>query len=78
VGDPEVQPEYLMNFVISYDRKIGKQNISLTGSCRGENNAVSRVNMVLNENPAVFDMIGEDVLILSNPMQDTLNLWVRS
>ena len=65
VGDPELQPEYLMNFELSYGRRIGKQNISLTGFYRGVDNAVFRVNTVTNENPAVFDVIGEDVLIRS-------------
>ncbi len=65
VGDPELQPEYLMNFELSYGRRIGKQNVSLTGFYRGVDNAVFRVNTVTNENPAVFDVIGEDVLIRS-------------
>lgn len=65
VGDPELQPEYLMNFELSYGRRIGKQNVSVTGFYRGVDNAVFRVNTVTNENPAVFDVIGEDVLIRS-------------
>lgn len=65
VGDPELQPEYLMNFELSYGRRIGKQNVSITGFYRGVDNAVFRVNTVTNENPAVFDVIGEDVLIRS-------------
>lgn len=65
VGDPELQPEYMMNFELSYGRTIGKQNVSLTGFYRGVDNAVFRVNTVTNENQAVFDVIGEDVLIRS-------------
>lgn len=65
VGDPELQPEYMMNFELSYGRRIGKQNISLTGFYRGVDNAVFRVNTVTNEIQKVYDVIGEDVLIRS-------------
>jgi outer membrane receptor protein involved in Fe transport len=65
VGDPELQPEYLMNYELSYGRKIEKHNIALTGFYRGVDNAVFRVNTVTNENQAVYDVIGEDVLIRS-------------
>jgi outer membrane receptor protein involved in Fe transport len=46
VGDPELKPEYLTNFELSLDKKIGKQGITLTGFYRGTNNAVFRVNTV--------------------------------
>lgn len=65
VGDPELQPEYMLNFELSYGRRIGKQNISLTGFYRGVDNAVFRVNTVTNEIQKVYDVIGEDVLIRS-------------
>lgn len=35
VGDPELKPEYLINFELSFDKKIGKQGITLTGFYRG-------------------------------------------
>jgi outer membrane receptor protein involved in Fe transport len=46
VGDPELKPEYLTNFEISLDKKIGKQSFTLTGFYRGTDNAVFRVNTV--------------------------------
>jgi outer membrane receptor protein involved in Fe transport len=46
VGDPELKPEYLTNFELSFDKKIGKQGITLTGFYRGTDNAVFRVNTV--------------------------------
>ncbi len=46
VGDPELKPEYLTNFELSLDKKIGKQSLTLTGFYRGTDNAVFRVNTV--------------------------------
>ena len=46
VGDPELKPEYLTNFELSLDKKIGKQSFTLTGFYRGTDNAVFRVNTV--------------------------------
>lgn len=46
VGDPELKPEYLTNFELSLDKKLGKQSIILTGFYRGTDNAVFRVNTV--------------------------------
>ncbi len=49
VGDPELQAEYLTNFELSYDKKLGKQNFTLTGFYRGTDNAIFRVNTVYEE-----------------------------
>lgn len=65
VGDPQLLPEFLVNAELSYDRKIGKSNLTLTGFYRGVDNAIFRVNTVTNENPAVFAITREDVLIRS-------------
>ncbi len=65
VGDPQLLPEYLQNAELSYDRKIGRNNLTLTGFYRGVDNAIFRVNTVTNENPAVFAITREDVLIRS-------------
>ena len=65
VGDPQLKPEYLVNAELSYDRKINKHNITLTGFYRGVNNSVFRVNTVTNENPAVLAVTKEEVLIRS-------------
>jgi len=46
VGDPELKPEYLTNFELSLDKKLGKQSVILTGFYRGTDNAVFRVNTV--------------------------------
>lgn len=46
VGDPALQPEYLTNFELSLDKKMGGQNIALTGFYRGTDNAIFRVNTV--------------------------------
>ena len=46
VGDPELKPEYLTNFELTYDKKLGKQSVSLTGFYRGTDNAIFRVNTV--------------------------------
>lgn len=51
--------------MLSYDRKISKHNITLTGFYRGVNNAVNRVNTVTNEIPAVLAITKEEVLIRS-------------
>jgi len=65
VGDPELQPEYLLNFELSYGRRLGNHNLALTGFYRGVDNAVFRVNTVTNENANVMAVTGEDVLIRS-------------
>lgn len=49
VGDPALEPEYLTNLEFSFDKKLGKQNIVLTGFYRGTDNAVFRVNTVFEE-----------------------------
>jgi len=65
VGDPQLQPEYLLTTELSYERKIKKHTMTLTGFYRGVDNAVFRVNTVTNENPDVYAIIQEDVLIRS-------------
>ena len=49
VGDPALKPEYLTNFELSLEKKIGKQSLYLNGFYRGVNNAVFRVNTVYEE-----------------------------
>jgi len=49
VGDPELEPEYLTNFELSLDKKIGDQSFTLTGFYRGTDNAIFRVNTVYEE-----------------------------
>lgn len=67
VGDPELEAEYLNNIEITYDTKIGKNSISLTGFYRGTDNAVFRVNTTTTnvQNPAVYGILQENVLIRS-------------
>ncbi|HSO86677.1 MAG TPA: TonB-dependent receptor [Draconibacterium sp.] len=49
VGDPQLKPEYLTNFELSWDKKLGDQSFTLTGFYRGTDNAVFRVNTVYQE-----------------------------
>ncbi|MBN2480721.1 MAG: TonB-dependent receptor [Bacteroidales bacterium] len=49
VGDPALKPEYLTNFDLSFNQKIGKQNFTLTGFYRTTDNIVYRVNTVYPE-----------------------------
>ena len=49
VGDPALEPEYLTNFEFTYNKKVGKYNINLTGFYRGTDNAVFRVNTVYED-----------------------------
>lgn len=49
VGDPNLEPEYVNNLEIGFDKKIGKQNINLTGFYRGVDNAIFRVNTIYGE-----------------------------
>ncbi|MDO9633832.1 MAG: TonB-dependent receptor [Paludibacter sp.] len=65
VGDPELQPEYLLNLELSYGRRLGNHNLGLTGFYRGVDNAVFRVNTVTNQNEKVMAVTNEDVLIRS-------------
>jgi hypothetical protein len=65
VGDPNLLPEYLLSTELSYERKIKKHTLSLTGFYRGVDNAIFRVNTVTNENPDVYAIVKEDVLIRS-------------
>lgn len=65
VGDPELDPEYLLNGEISWERKIKKHTLSLTGFYRGVDNAIYRVNTITNENPNVLAVTKEEVLIRS-------------
>lgn len=65
VGDPQLKPEYMLNFELSYNKKVNKQNFGITGFYRGVDNAVFRVNTVTNQNAAVMAVVKEDVLIRS-------------
>ena len=65
VGDPELQPEYMLNGELSFDQKIGKHSFTLTGFYRGVDNAVYRVNTITNENANVLAVTKEEVLIRS-------------
>ena len=49
VGDPALQPEYLSNFELSYLKRIGNQNIRLSGFYRGTENAIFRIYTVYRE-----------------------------
>jgi outer membrane receptor protein involved in Fe transport len=49
VGDPTLEPEYLTNFELGVDKKIGKQSFNLTGFYRGTDNAIFRVNTIFEE-----------------------------
>ena len=49
VGDPKLQPEYLTNFELTLDKKLGNQSFTLTGFYRGTDNAIFRVNTVYEE-----------------------------
>jgi outer membrane receptor protein involved in Fe transport len=49
VGDPELEAEYLTNFELSLDKKMGDQSVTLTGFYRGTDNAIFRVNTVYEE-----------------------------
>jgi outer membrane receptor protein involved in Fe transport len=49
VGDPALKPEYLNNLELSFDRKLGRNNLNLTGFYRGTSNAIFRVNTVYEE-----------------------------
>lgn len=49
VGDPALEPEYITNVEMTYDKSIGDQNFALTGFYRGTENAVFRVNTVYQE-----------------------------
>jgi outer membrane receptor protein involved in Fe transport len=64
-GDPQLEPEYLTNFELTFDKKAGNQSFSLTGFYRGVDNAIFRVNTITNENQRVLDVVKEEVLIRS-------------
>ena len=49
VGDPALEPEYVTNAELTYDKNIGNQNFALTGFYRGTENAIFRVNTVYQE-----------------------------
>ncbi|MCK5101998.1 MAG: TonB-dependent receptor family protein, partial [Cyclobacteriaceae bacterium] len=49
VGDPALEPEYISNLELTYNKDIGNQNFALTGFYRGTDNAVFRVNTVYQE-----------------------------
>lgn len=61
IGDPELKPEYVLNFELGYTRTLGSNDIGITGFYRGTDNAIFRVNTVYDENGDGF----EDVLIRS-------------
>ena len=46
MGDPLLDPEYILNAELNYNRKFGKNNIIITGFYRGVDNAIYRVNRV--------------------------------
>ena len=49
VGDPALQPEYLTNAEVTYDKHFGNQSMALTGFYRGTENAIFRANTVYEE-----------------------------
>lgn len=49
VGDPALEPEYISNLELTYNKDVGNQNFALTGFYRGVDNAVFRVNTVFEE-----------------------------
>ncbi|MGQ1784056.1 TonB-dependent receptor domain-containing protein [Saccharicrinis sp. GN24d3] len=63
-GDPNLEPEYINNLELGFERNFGKQKVNLTGFYRGVENAVFRVNTTDNivENP---NYVEEVVLIRS-------------
>ncbi len=50
VGDPSLEPEYLNNLELGYDKRMGKQKLTFTGFYRGTDNAVFRVNTIYKNN----------------------------
>ncbi len=44
MGDPLLEPEYSWNADLSYNRLLGKHNMTLTGFVRSASNAIYRVN----------------------------------
>jgi len=46
MGDPLLEPEYLLNAELNYQRKFGAHDLSLSGFYRGVDNAIYRVNRV--------------------------------
>lgn len=46
MGDPLLEPEYILNTELSYTKDLGKHNFTLTGFYRGVDNAIYRVNRV--------------------------------
>lgn len=49
VGDPALKPEYITNLDLSFEQKMGKHDLALTGFYRGTDNAIFRVNTVYEE-----------------------------
>ncbi|MFO7924859.1 MAG: TonB-dependent receptor [Bacteroidales bacterium] len=49
VGDPALEPEYLTSFELSYLKRLGNQNFTLTGFYRDTDNAVFRIYTVYGE-----------------------------
>ncbi len=49
VGDPALQPEYISNLELTFDKDVGNQNFAITGFYRGTDNAIFRVNTVYQE-----------------------------
>lgn len=44
LGDPLLSPEYILNGELSYERKLGRNNVVLTGFYRDVQDAIYRVN----------------------------------
>ncbi len=65
IGDPSLEPEYLANLELSYDKRIGRQKFTLTGFYRGTDNAVFRVNTIYNNPDFPQDVDNNKVLIRS-------------
>jgi len=64
VGDPSLKPEYANLAELSYVKGIGESEITFTGFYRYTNNAIYRVNTILNENESDW-YHGNSVLIRS-------------
>ncbi len=46
MGDPLLEPEYILNAELNYNRKLGKHDMTITGFYRDVENAIYRVNRV--------------------------------
>lgn len=74
VGDPAIKPQYISNIELSYETRIAKQKLGITGFYRTVDNALFRVNTVYDKEMVLIRSITNSGNTTSSGVEMNLNL----